>query len=81
MIRLINYGYKKWKVGDIVDLGDKKNESMIAIGRAVAVAAPKKMVEKPKSIKKIEKKKKNTKAVKNQIKNDSNDHRPNEQED
>ena len=76
MIRLINYGYKKWKVGDIVDLGDKKNESMIAIGRAVA--APKKVVEKPKSIKKIEKKKKNTKAVKNQIKNDSNDNRPNE---
>ena len=36
MIRLINYGYKKWKVGDIVDLGEKKNKSMISIGRAVA---------------------------------------------
>ena len=79
MIRLINYGYKKWKVGDVVDLGDKKNESMIAIGRAVAVATPKKSIEKPKNIKKIEKKKKkSTKPVKKQINNDSNDNRPNE---
>jgi len=37
MIRLINYPYGKYKVGDEVDLGDEKNQSMVALGRAVFV--------------------------------------------
>lgn len=35
MIVLINYPYKDWKVGDKIDLGKIKNESMISMGRAL----------------------------------------------
>lgn len=37
MIVLINYPYKDWKVGEKTDLGKVKNESMIAMGRALAI--------------------------------------------
>lgn len=37
MIKLINYPYKDWKVGETVDLGKVKNESMIAMNRAIAI--------------------------------------------
>jgi|GEM_PF-6947626 len=40
-IILINYPYKDYEVGDVVDLGEKKNESMVAMGRAVWYVAPK----------------------------------------
>jgi hypothetical protein len=88
MIRLINYGYKNHKVGDIVDLGKKKNESMISIGRAVAVTnkTPKKsedkiekpiFTEQPKKIKKSE----GSKNKKNYGGRTSNNNRPNKQKD
>lgn len=56
MIRLINYPYKKWNIGDIIDLGKAKNESMISMGRAVAVAKPqKKVIKKTRKVKKSKK--------------------------
>jgi len=40
-IKLVQYPYKDYKVGEVVDLGSEKNRSMVAIGRAVWEEAPK----------------------------------------
>lgn len=34
-IKLINHPYKEYGVGEVVDLGEEKNKSMVSIGRAV----------------------------------------------
>lgn len=34
-IILTNYPYKNFKIGETVDLGEAKNKSMVALGRAV----------------------------------------------
>ncbi|MFH1536182.1 MAG: hypothetical protein ABIC96_03905 [Patescibacteria group bacterium] len=34
-IILTNYPYQKYEIGDIVDLGEEKNASMVSLGRAV----------------------------------------------
>ncbi len=36
-IKLVRYPYKDYEVGEIVDLGEEKNTSMVSIGRAVWV--------------------------------------------
>ena len=36
-IKLVRYPYRDYKVGEIVDLGEEKNKSMVSIGRAVWV--------------------------------------------
>ena len=36
-IKLVRYPYKDYEVGEIVDLGEEKNSSMVSIGRAVWV--------------------------------------------
>jgi hypothetical protein len=41
-IKLIKYPYKDYEVGEIIDLGDEKNSSMVSIGRAVWVEEEKK---------------------------------------
>jgi len=37
MIKLKNFPYKEHEVGDVVDLGEEKNRSMVDLGRAVFV--------------------------------------------
>lgn len=36
-IKLINYPYQNFQIGDICDLGDEKNRSMVSLDRAVFV--------------------------------------------
>ncbi len=36
-IKLINYPYLDYEIGEIVDLGEEKNKSMVALQRAVFV--------------------------------------------
>lgn len=47
-IRLVKYSYKDYKPGDVVDLGDEKNESMVELQRAVWANPPKPPKEKKK---------------------------------
>ena|SRR3989344_3642727 len=44
-IKLANYPYREYKVGEIVDLGEEKNKSMVSLQRAVWVEVE----EKPKT--------------------------------
>lgn len=54
-IKLKKYPYKDYEAGEVVDLGEEKNASMVRMGRAVFVAeeAP---VKKKKTKKKSKKK-------------------------
>lgn len=55
-IKLIHYPYGKYKVGEIVDLGEELNKSLVSFERAVWLEAPDSGVKKV--IKKIATKKK-----------------------
>jgi len=48
-IVLTNYPYDKYSVGDIVDLGEIKNTSLVGMGRAVWYEGPTKTKTKSKS--------------------------------
>ena len=41
-IKLTNYSYREYKVGEIVDLGEEKNASLVSFQRAVWVGEDKK---------------------------------------
>lgn len=66
-IILVNYPYGDFEVGEVIDLGEKKNESMVSKGRAVwfeEVEKPKKKITKGVVTKKGGKKKSKKKGVK-----------------
>lgn len=67
-VRLINYGYKDFKVGEIIELTDKKALSLIAMQRAQVVG-----VEKEKKEIKEEPKKKSSFKSKTKKEKDDND--------
>lgn len=62
-IRLVNYPYKEYEIGEVVDLGEKKNVSMVSIKRAVWEEEPKKKpIPKKKAVKLTEEPKEEEKA-------------------
>ena len=55
-IKLVGFPFRDYQIGEIVDLGEEKNRSMVALGRAVFYEPP----EKPKPKKPVTPKPKTT---------------------